>query len=98
MSDYFTIYNRRCIVSAMERELQSELRSVFRENMRLRRTQLRLSQVELAERLGTHQPYISDLESGRKSPLMETLAEIAEALETTPAKLLTPRKSAPLTS
>ena len=78
----------------MDLEVQpEELRQVFRDNMRKRRMDIGLSQVDLAERLGVFQPYISDLESGRKSPLMETLADIAEALETTPAKLLTPARA-----
>lgn len=66
--------------------------------MKARRLQIGLSQVALAEKLGVHQPYISDLESGRKSPLMETLADIADALDTTPAKLLTPKKLVKLAS
>ena len=83
----------------MDNEVQpEELRAVFRQNLRKRRIRLGLSQVDLAARLGVFQPYISDLESGRKSPLMETLAEIAEALETTPARLLTPSKASALAS
>lgn len=70
-----------------------ELKEVFRANMKARRQAIGLTQVQLSERLGVFQPYISALESGRKSPLMETLAEIAEALDTTPAKLLTPKRA-----
>ena len=67
-----------------------ELKRVFRDNLRTRREELGLTQVALADRLGVGQPYISDLEAGRKRPLVDTLADIAEALETTPAFFLTP--------
>jgi transcriptional regulator with XRE-family HTH domain len=68
-----------------------ELRLVFRANFKRARLRLGLNQTELAEKLGVAQSYISDLESGNKAPLVPTLAELAEALETTPAKLITPQ-------
>jgi len=75
----------------MEKDVQAdELRQVFRDNLKTRREELGLTQVALADRLGVGQPYISDLEAGRKRPLVDTLADIAEALETTPAYFLTP--------
>lgn len=69
---------------------QNELKVVFCENFKRRRQRLGLSQTELATRLGVAQSYVSDLESGNKVPLVPTLADLAVALETTPAKLLTP--------
>lgn len=69
---------------------QEELKGVFCENFKRRRARLGLSQIQLAERLGVAQSYVSDLESGNKVPLVPTLADLAEALETTPAKLITP--------
>lgn len=79
----------------MGREVQpEELKQVFRDNLRSRRLRLGLTQAELAEKLGVAQAYISDLESGRKRPLVDTLATIADALKTTPARLLTPKVSA----
>ena len=74
-----------------------ELENVFRDNVRARRKSLGLSQVALAERINARRkrgepqvssPYISDLESGKRVPYISTLAELAEALETTPDALL----------
>lgn len=76
----------------MDNEVQpDELKRVFRENMRERRLRLNMTQAQMAEAMGVAQAYISDLESGRKRPMVDTLATIAEALKTTPARLLTPR-------
>lgn len=74
-----------------------QLNRMFRENFRHRRLELGLSQQAVAERINAlrgesqpkvHAPYISDLESGRKIPVLGTLAELAEALETTPSRLI----------
>ena len=67
-----------------------ELNSVFCENFKRARLRLGLTQTALAERMGVAQSYISDLESGKKRPLVESLAEIAEALQTSPARLISP--------
>lgn len=76
-----------------------ELKAVFRENLTARRKERGLSQGALAEILNrgrkkkdpkVHVPYLSDLESGKRSPTLETIAELAEALETTPDWLLSP--------
>jgi transcriptional regulator with XRE-family HTH domain len=68
-----------------------ELNGVFCANLRQARIRLGLTQIQLAEKLGVAQSYISDLEAGKKRPLVETLAELADALGTTPAKLITPQ-------
>ena len=74
-----------------------ELNLVFRKNVRARRKALGLTQDEIAERMNGKRkrrgpqvsaPYISDLESGKRVPYISTLAELAEALETTPDALL----------
>lgn len=76
-----------------------ELKAVFRENLARRRKALGLTQGELADLLNerrkrtapqVHVPYLSDLESGKRSPTLETIAELAEVLDTTPDSLLTP--------
>jgi predicted transcriptional regulator len=46
-----------------------------------RRMELKMSQEELATRVGTGQAVISRLESGNANPTLASLAEIAKALE-----------------
>jgi transcriptional regulator with XRE-family HTH domain len=79
-----------------------ELKAVFRDNLARRRHALGLSQSGLANLLNArrkknaaqvHVPYLSDLESGKRSPTLETIAELAEVLDTTPDALLTPEKN-----
>lgn len=65
-----------------------ELVDLFAANVRRRRLELKLTQLQLAERLGAHVPYVSDLERGKKTPFLGNLAKLAEALETTPDTLL----------
>lgn len=43
------------------------------------RTKAGLTQAELAERIGTKQPYVARLESGTTNPSHKTLERIAEA-------------------
>lgn len=82
----------------------AELNQVFRANLRRRRLELGLSQSALATRINEGRkrkepqvsaPYISDLESGKRVPYISTLAELAEALETTPEALLTAPEKIP---
>jgi len=65
-----------------------ELRMLFRTNMKRRREELRLSQTEVARRMEVAPGYICDLERGAQNPGIKTLAGLAEALETSPAWLL----------
>src|SRR5262245_28174520 len=48
------------------------------------------SRRELCERAGLSERFLSEVESGRGNPSVKSLAEIAEALETSPAALLQP--------
>lgn len=66
----------------------SELSRLVGQNIRRRRIELRLTQLELAERVKISQPYLSDVEQGKRTPLVPRLAEFAEALEVTPSYLL----------
>lgn len=57
--------------------------------LRRRRIEAGLNQIDLAGKTGLHQSYISLLERGRKSPTAKTLKVIADALpECTVADLL----------
>ena len=73
----------------MDRNVQPDvLKGVFRANLKNRRKELGLTQAALAKKIEAHQPYIADLESGDRSPALETLAKLSEALGTSPAELL----------
>jgi DNA-binding XRE family transcriptional regulator len=47
-----------------------------------------LTQAELARRTGIHRPNIARVEAGRHTPSLETVARLAEALGTSPARIL----------
>ena len=55
--------------------------------IRERRLAAGLTLVELAERSGLSQPFLSQVENGRAHPSMESLYRIASALATTPQAL-----------
>lgn len=61
------------------------------QNIRWRRRQLGITQIELAQRMGlSSETSLTGLELGRHSPSLRTLTRIAIALETDPGSLLTP--------
>lgn len=74
----------------MEIMTNEELKEVFRANLISRRRELKMTQIELAKACGVSQPTISHFESGEIIPSLETLAELARALETKPHALLSP--------
>jgi len=70
--------------------LPKELETVFRQNLRLRREELGMTQTDLAEAAGLPQPHISALEVGKRSPSLQTIARLATALRCPPSWLLDP--------
>lgn len=56
-------------------------------HIRKRMSALRMKQNALAEKVGISPGYLSEILSGKKQPSLDTLARLAEALETTPAAL-----------
>jgi len=68
---------------------QSKLVAVFAKNVRKRRTELGLSQEELAERAGVHRTYVGMLERGEKNVTIYNIERIAIALKVRPSDLLT---------
>jgi transcriptional regulator with XRE-family HTH domain len=66
-----------------------DVRVLVGENVRRRREERGLTQEQLAVLSGFGQNYLSGLERGRRNPTVLTLHELALALETTPANLLT---------
>jgi transcriptional regulator with XRE-family HTH domain len=57
----------------------SDLEAV-RRSLTLRRTSLKLTQAEVAKRMGTTQSAVSDLESGRAEPMVGTMQRYAAAV------------------
>ena len=65
------------------KELQRRLGGAIRE----RRRRLNFTQSRLAELAGVNRSHLSLIESGEHLPTKKTIAEIARALDTTPAEL-----------
>ena len=61
------------------------------ELIRTRRTELGLSQAQLAERADTGQALVSRIESGRTTPTLSVLQRLASALDCDLALRLVPR-------
>ena len=56
--------------------------------IRTLRNKRKWSQEELADRAQLHRTYISHLENGKRQISVQTLCQIAQALEVTPADML----------
>lgn len=75
----------------MEKEVQvNEQKRICRENIRARRLELGLTQVRVSELSGVAQANLAQIESGTAGLSLEALVKLANALETTPAAILTP--------
>ncbi|PTN34443.1 helix-turn-helix domain-containing protein [Desulfonatronum sp. SC1] len=75
----------------MSRELQNSpdiLARAFGDVLRSVRKERGLSQEELGDESGYHRTYVSLLERGLKSPSLQTIFQLAHALNTPPSKLL----------
>jgi transcriptional regulator with XRE-family HTH domain len=57
-------------------------------NVRRAREAIGLSQEELGDKAGIDRTYVSGVERGVRNPTVKVLARLADALETTPDKLL----------
>ena len=57
------------------------------------RSKKRLTQEELAFQIGTSAAYISNIESGKKKPSLQKLAQIAEVLDVTINDFIYPQNS-----
>lgn len=73
----------RC-VAEMHKTLKARIGDILRE----KREKLGMSQEEVAERAGVDRTYVSILERGLKSPTLETLEKICEALSTLPERVI----------
>lgn len=58
-----------------------DLKIIFGSTVKDRRTQLGISQEELADRAGLHRTYVSDVERGVRNLSLESIEKLARALE-----------------
>lgn len=65
-----------------------QLARIVAGNVRRRRLELALTQMELAARTGIPQTNISDIEQGKRSPNLVTVAKLADGLSIPPSQLL----------
>jgi two-component system, response regulator len=70
-----------------------EFRSLFGKAIRRTRSELRISQEELADRAGLHRTYVSDVERGRRNISLESIQKLAHALRLSAAALFQRAKS-----
>jgi transcriptional regulator with XRE-family HTH domain len=75
---------------------QMALQDNFRQNVRKRRQELRLTQQQVAERLGVTGAYISEVEAGKRTPSLETVERLATALDCPALNLLTTIEPTPV--
>lgn len=68
----------------------SELHRIFCDNVRQRRSDLNLTQEQVAEKLGMSQPGYAQIEHGKTVPSLSILERVACALKTKPTDLLKP--------
>lgn len=66
-----------------------DMRKLVGRNVRRLRLAAGMTQEQYAEASGFSQQYISDLERGRRNPTIVSLFELAQALNATPADLIT---------
>ena len=68
--------------------MRKDLKTAIGNVLRVKREKLAVSQEELAERAGVDRTYVSILERGLKSPTVETLERICDALGTLPERVI----------
>ena len=64
----------------------------FGEVVRELRSERGESQEAVAWRVGLNRPFLSELENGRKTPSLETIFRLAEALSTEPEEIVAETK------
>ena len=69
------------------RDRLTSYRQKVGETIKKRRTQLKMSEVELAEKVGISQSHICRLETGLHVPTHVTIERVASALDATPSQL-----------
>ena len=70
-----------------------ELKAVYTANLRTLRTQKKLSQAEISEKVHITEKFYSDIETGRKWGSFETIVDLANAFGVEPYELFLPAGS-----
>lgn len=70
----------------------TNLRDVLAQNIRCRRSELQLSQEQLAANCGLHRTYIGSVERSERNVSLSTLEVLSVALKLTVPELLSPPK------
>ena len=68
--------------------ISTETHAAFCRNLRARRIEAGLTQVDLAKRLGVSQPSVAQLETGEYVPSLDIVDRVAKALRVPPETLL----------
>jgi transcriptional regulator with XRE-family HTH domain len=66
----------------------ADILTTLAENIKYYRSQLELTQEELARRAGVNRSYLAGIESGRRNTSARTIEKLAKALGVSPADLL----------
>ena len=69
-------------------QFSSDARVLFGRAVKKRRLKLGLSQERLGELAGLHRTYIADVERGARNLSLLSILKIAQALRTTPSRLM----------
>ncbi len=69
-------------------KVKSPILTELAKKVRLRRYELGLTQEQLAERANFHVNYIGGIERGERNPSIESLVNLAKALELSPKELM----------
>ncbi|MDY4210913.1 MAG: helix-turn-helix transcriptional regulator [Treponema sp.] len=70
-----------------------ELKAVYTANLKTLRTQKKLSQAEISEKVHITEKFYSDIETGRKWGSFETIVDLANAFGVEPYELFLPAGS-----
>ena len=70
-----------------------ELKAVYMANLKTLRTQKKLSQAEISEKVHITEKFYSDIETGRKWGSFETIVDLANAFGVEPYELFLPAGS-----
>jgi transcriptional regulator with XRE-family HTH domain len=73
----------------VENKDQPSIKVLFGKAVRRRRRELDFSQEEIAHRAGLHRTHVANIERGEHNPSLETIAQLAHALDISIAQLLT---------